>query len=179
MATNNQNAKMSKKEFNALERKVKAKANEELNGPFEVINTINKMSKTDSDIKTWLNELEVKKITSEMCLTKLDYRKGLVSDSVPMAFLKLKKFASVKNLTDILDSIVIDNERYAMVVCKFTINDFFASLRDARKIKAQREANEQTAKRAKLDAIMLKLRDRNLSDEERNRLIDEYEAIAA
>ena len=179
MATNNQNSKMSKKEFNALERKVKSIMVQELNGPFAVINSINKLAKTDSDVKAWLNELEVKKVTSDLCLTKLDYRKDLISDSVPMAFLKLKKFASVKNLNDILDSIVIDNERYAMVVCKFTINDFFASLRDARKIKAQRDANEETAKRAKLDAIMLKLRDRNLSDEERNRLIDEYEAIAA
>lgn len=178
MKTNNQN-KMSAKEFNALERKVKSIMVQELNGPFAVINSINKLAKTDSDVKVWLNELEVKKVTSDMCLTKLDYRKELVLDSVPMAFLKLRKFESVKNLTEILDTIVIKETRYALVACRFTIADFFASLRDARKIKAQREATEQTAKRAKLDAIMLKLRDRNLSDEERNRLIDEYEAIAA
>ena len=177
MATNKKTNSVS---LATLERNAKIEMIEELNGPFAVINAINKKAKDkNSNVFAWLEELGVKKVTSDMCLTKLDYRKSLILENVPTSFLKLRKYESVKNANDILDSIVLKDVRYALVPCKFTIADFFASLRDARRIAKVREEQATATKQAKLEAIMLKLRNRTISDEERNRLIDEYEAIAA
>lgn len=171
---------MAKNVLATLERNAKNEMVQELNGPFQVINAINKKSKDKkSDVAMWFAELGISKLTSEMCLTRPDFRKELVCDDVPMLFLKLRKFESVKNPIDILGSVVIKDVRYAMVQCKFTINDFFASIRDARKVKSVTEAAANELKSARLSAILSKMRQSGLTDEQREQLFAEYDAIAA